>query len=221
MSANILILEDNELFLETIEDFLQTQGFTTQRAINGEEALEICFKHKFDLYLIDVKVPLLNGFDFLKELRVSKDLTPAIFITSLNDKESLLKGFMSGCDDYMKKPLDLDELKWRIDAILKRVNTEEIIKIDDEFCFNVKRKRPYKNNKEIDLNPKDAKLLYLLLKDRGKVVTKEMIKDALWSSAETVNEGSVRVYINNLKKIFSKEAITNIRGVGYRFEDFV
>lgn len=217
MKIKILVLEDNELFLETLVDFLEDQDFLVESAVNGEEALKKCYTNHYDLYLLDVKVPLLNGFDFLKELRDSGDKTPAIFITSLNQKEDLSRGFESGCDDFMKKPLDLDELSLRIRALLKRIAPEETIKIDDIFSFNVKRKRLLKNNTEIDLNLKDAELLYILLRHRGKTVTKEMIRDALWNNEEASNDGSVRVYVNNLKKILGKDSIENIRSIGYKF----
>lgn len=220
MSYKILALEDNTLLLQTIEDFLSEQGFECTLASSGKEALKHCFESKFDLYLLDVKVPDINGFDFLKELRLAGDNTPAIFVTSLNDKESLTKGFMLGGDDYIKKPFDLDELLLRIKAIITRAKgvIENWLIIDDTYKLNLARKRLFCNDQEVDLNLKDFELLYLLVKERGKVVTKEMIHETLWSSSEEMNEGSIRVYINNLKKIFGKEMISNIRSIGYRFE---
>ncbi len=218
MLDKILILEDNELLLETLEDILENEGYECELAKDGEEALKKSYDNKYCLYLLDVKVPFVNGFDFLKELRDAGDRTPAIFITSLIDKESLSQGFSSGCDDYIKKPFDLDELLLRIRAVLKRVNPDEIIKIDEEFSFNTKRMRLIKNENEIDLNLKDAKLLLLLLKERGRVVTAEMINDTLWDKDKSGSSGAVRVYINNLKKILGKKRIINIRGLGYKFE---
>lgn len=95
----------------------------------------------------------------------------------------------------------------------------DILQIDDDHQLDILRKRLYFREEEIPLNLKDVELLHILIQDRGKVVTKEMIKSSLWSSSEEINEGSIRVYINNLKKIFGKEAITNIRSIGYRFEN--
>jgi len=213
----VLVLEDNELLLETLEDFLENEGFEVDLARDGEEALELSYKNPYNLYLLDIKVPMINGIDLLKELREYGDNTPAIFITSSTDKESITKGYGAGCDEYIKKPFDLDELMMRIRAVLKRVNVEEIIKIDESYTFNTKRKRLLKNGKEVKVNFKDLQLLELLLKNRGQVVTKEMIKDELWSGDEVISGGALRVYINNLKKIFGKESIENIRGLGYRF----
>lgn len=221
VSYKLLILEDNTLLLSTLEDFLSEKGFTCTPVSSGKEALKKCYEEKFDLYLLDVKVPDVSGFDFLKELRESNDRTPAIFVTSLNDKESLEKGFLMGGDDYIKKPFDLDELILRIKAVLGRSkgSASDILQIDDCYGLDTARKRLYCNEEEVSLNLKDFELLHLLIQDRGKVVTKEMIKSSLWSSSEEINEGSIRVYINNLKKIFGKEAISNIRSIGYRFEN--
>jgi len=220
MSYKILILEDNTLLLQTLEDFLGGHGYECTLVKSGKAGLKQCYEHKFDLYLLDVKVPDMNGFDFLKELRASGDYTPAIFVTSLNDQESLTKGFMLGGDDYIKKPFDLDEMLLRIKAILARSKgiVDDWLVIDESYKLNLARKRLFVNHQELDLNLKDFELLYLLVKERGHVVTKEMIHERLWSSSEEINEGSIRVYINNLKKIFGKESILNIRGIGYRFE---
>jgi len=218
--GRVLVLEDNELLLETIEDFLENLenvGFEVDLAKDGEEALKKSRQNSYLLYLLDIKVPLINGIDFLRELREYGDNTPAIFITSATDKETIAKGYDAGCDEYIKKPFDLDELYMRIKAVLKRVEPEEIIKIDHEYSYNLKRKRLFKNDKELKVNLKDLQLLELLLKNRNQIVTKEMIKDELWQNEEAVSSGSLRVYVNNLKKIFGKDSIENIRGLGYRF----
>lgn len=213
----VLILEDNELLLETLEDFLENEGFEIDLAKDGEEALRLIYNNSYSLYLLDIKVPLVNGIELLKELREYGDETPAIFITSSTDKESITNGYKVGCDEYIKKPFDLDELLMRIKAVLKRVEPQESIKIDENYSYNIKRKRLFKGNQEVKINLKDLQLLELLLKNRGEVVTKEMIKDELWRNEDVVSSGALRVYINNLKKIFGKDAIENIRGLGYRF----
>jgi len=220
VAYKVLVLEDNELLLETYEDFLSLHGCNVSLASNVEVAYELCFKTKFDIYLLDVKLPTSSGFEFLKLLRDSNDTTPAIFITSFSDKESLKEGFLSGADDYIKKPFDLEELWFRIEAniIRYRGNIDKTITINDDFMLNVDRKNLTCRGKDIVLNLKDFELLHLFLINRSQVVTKEMIEDRLWGVNEQPNSGSIRVYVNNLKKIFGKEAISNIRSIGYRFE---
>ncbi|MFK5882280.1 MAG: response regulator transcription factor [Sulfurospirillum sp.] len=218
MSYKILILEDNELLLETLDEFLSDNGYRVRLAKNGNEALSFTYNEDFDLFLLDVKVPDINGFEFLKQMRNIGCKTPAIFLTSLRDKESLAEGFGQGADDYIKKPFDLDEVLFRIKAVLSRkVNDEDEIKIFGGFYINKERKRVFDSGIELDLNLKDYKLLCLLIENRGKVVTTEMIVERLWKN-EVANIGSIRVYITNLKKIFGKDSIINIRGIGYRFE---
>ena len=218
VSYKLLVLEDNTLLLETLEDFLDSCGYGVALFKDGNQALESCYRNTYDLYLLDINVPGINGLAFLKELRESGDMTPAIFITSSTDKPTLTKGFAYGADDYIKKPFDLDELSMRIQAVLTRSGKETIMAIDEAYSLNPARKQLLFHGEEQELHLKDFELLYLLVENRGKVVTKEMIAARLWNPTEAINEGAVRVYVNNLKKIFGKESITNLRGIGYRFE---
>lgn len=212
----ILLVEDDRVFLETIEDFLLEEDFEIDTALDGEIALELTYKNRYDLYLLDINMPFLNGLDFLKSLRDTGDLTPAIFVTSANDKESLTNGFKIGCDDFIKKPFDLDELLFRINAILKRVSRADIVEFDN-FKFDLQNYKLTKGEKEFELSLKESSLLSLFVENREQVVTKDMIIDRLWSSSQSYSEGSIRVYINNLKKLLGKERIKNLRGVGYKF----
>jgi DNA-binding response OmpR family regulator len=214
----ILVLEDNELLLSTLEEFLSEQGYIVKTAMLGEKALSLSYKEDFDLFLLDVKVPDISGFEFLKQMRESGDNTPAIFLTSLRDKKSLSIGFELGGDDYIKKPFDLEELLFRVKAVLSRgENSDELLKISERFYLDIKRKRLLKDGNDLNINLKDFQLLKLLVQDRGRVVTMEMIIEKLWKNEEA-NIGSLRVYITNLKKIFGKNTITNLRGLGYKFE---
>lgn len=215
----ILVLEDDELFLETLEDFLEDEGFEVQTASNGEEVIEIAYESSFDLYLFDINVPKLSGIEVLSELRKSSDNTPTIYLTSYKDKDKLTQGFLAGCDDYLKKPVDLDELILRINSLLKRSGKFfEEIKLNDELSFNPKNRRVLKDGEDIYIAAKVIDLLELFLENRDTIITKEMIIDKLWDFDEEYSEGSIRVYINNLKKIIGKESIKNIKGIGYKIE---
>lgn len=216
----ILSVEDDLLLLETIEDFLQIKKYKVQGARSGKEALELCYKENFDLYLWDINLPDLDGIKCLQMLRDAGDRTPAIFLTSATNKKSIKSGFLAGGDDYIKKPFDLEELHLRILAILRRSGADDAkIYIDENFAINPARKTLLKNNKAFHINPKDFTLLSLFVQNRGKIVTKDMIVNSLWSRSENINESSIRVYVNNLKKIFGKDSISNIRSIGYRFND--
>jgi len=215
----ILVLEDDELFLETLEDFLSDEGFIVETATNGQSVMELCYENSYDLYLFDINVPKLNGIDLLKELRKNNDDTSTIYLTSYKDKEMLTKGFMTGCDDYLKKPVDLDELLLRIQSLLKRSGKSfSEIKLTEELTFEPKSRRVLKNGEDLYIANKVIDLLELFLERKDAIITKDMIIDKLWGFEEDYSEGSIRVYINNLKKLVGKEKIKNIKGVGYKIE---
>lgn len=215
----VLLLEDDNLFSQTIEDFLDDEGFIVDIAIDGEEALALNYKNNYDLYLLDINVPKINGLELLKDLRQSGDETPAIYLTSRKDSESLKEGFLNGADDYLKKPVDLDELLLRINSLMKRYGKKlDLVHLDDKYSYDPLKKRVYVNGKDINLAVKIIDLLDLFLQYKNEIVTKEMIIQRLWSIDDEYSEGSIRVYINHIKKILGKDNIINIKGVGYKFE---
>lgn len=218
-TVNILLLEDDTLFAQSIEDCLEEEGFNIDIAHDGEVALSKNFHNNYDLYLLDINVPKLNGLDFLKELRAINDETPAIFLTSYHDKETLKKGFLNGADDYLTKPVDLDELILRIKSLLKRSNKHiNVVKFDNGLEFNPLTKRMYENGVDLNVPIKVVNLFELCLENKEGIITKEMIISKLWSCSQEYSEGSIRVYINNLKKIVGKECLSNVKGIGYKVE---
>ncbi len=215
----ILVLEDDELFASTVEDFLSDEGFDIDLAFNGEECLRKNYEKNYDLYIFDINVPKINGLELLQHLRKSQDNTPTIFLTSYKDKDTLQDAFLNGCDDYLKKPVDLDELLLRIKALLKRNKKQfDNIKLSENIVFNPQNKRVYEDNIDLNLSMKILELLELFIENRGNIVTKEMIISKLWSTSEEYSEGSIRVYINQIKKLLDKDSIINIKGVGYKIE---
>ena len=212
--ARILIVEDDKLFNETLEDFLEEEGYDVQCVLDPYSALDLCYENIFDLYLFDVNLPYENGFELLKKLRESGDDTPCIFITSREDKASLKEGFEKGGDDYLQKPVDLDELLLRVQAVLRRQIRKQVITID-KYQFDILTKTLYEDDNALDISSKGGELLLVLLEGKGNVVTIERIKERLWSSAEEASDGALRVYITQLKKYFPTQ-IHNVRGVGYQ-----
>jgi len=208
----ILILEDDKLFNDTLEDFLEEEGFETVTALDPYSALDFTYEQRFDLYLFDVNLPYETGFSLLKQLRDAGDKTPTIFLTSRKDKVSLTEGFDAGADDYMKKPIDLDELLLRIKALLRREIRSNRVQIG-EYIVDMQTKVLTKNGEIVKLGSKAMELLLLLLKAKGDVVSMKTIEEELWHSSEEISLGAVRVYIATLKKHFPD--IENIRGVGY------
>ncbi len=211
----ILVLEDDKLFNETLEDFLEEEGYKVECALDPYSALELTYKHIFDLYLFDVNLPYENGFSLLEKLRQSGDTTPAIFLTSREDKNSLTQGFNVGADDYMKKPIDFDELLLRLEAVLRRQIRRERVNIG-KYRLDTVAKVLYFEDEALDVTQKAIELLLLLVQADGEVVSSEEIKNRLWAAGQSASSGALRVYITQLKKYFP-EAISNVRGIGYRW----
>ena len=215
VSIKILLLEDDLLFGETIVDLLEDEGYAVEHFANGQDALDATFREKFDLYLLDINVPLINGLSLLKELREAEDTTPTIFLTSRKDKESLEEGFLNGGDDYITKPFDMDEMLLRIKAVLRRSKKDEANCIDD-FCYDEVHKTIRYKGKVLELSQKEYGLLLLFIKHINETLPKELIIDELWSSAEGGSDGVVRVYVNRLKQLLPELNIENVRGIGYK-----
>ena len=216
----ILVLEDDELFASTLEDFLTDENLIVDIANDGEKCLALNYEKNYDLYIFDINVPKINGLELLEQLRKSKENTPTIFLTSYKDKDTLQDAFIKGCDDYLKKPVDLDELLLRIKALLKRNKKQfDLVKLSNKIYFNPINKRVYEDELDLNLPIKVLELLELFIENRGEIVTKEMIISKLWATNEEYSEGSIRVYINQIKKLFeNKDVISNIKGVGYKIE---
>lgn len=217
MLTSILLLEDDLLLGESIQDFLEEEGFIVQLCRNGQEALNSTFESRYDLYLLDINVPLIDGLSLLKELRGSNDETPAVYLTSHKDAAILREAYENGADDYLKKPFDMDELLLRIHALLRRRGTTTNKRYcAGELCLDTHHKCIFLEGKEIVFSPKEYQLIALLIQNAGEVVTKEMMMDTLWSPSESISEGAIRVYINRLKQEIGNERILNVRGMGYR-----
>ena len=210
----LLLVEDDFDLNETIKEFLEN-FYEVEVVFDGEEAVNIVYENKFYIIILDVKLPKLNGFEVAKEIRKFKSI-PIIFLTSLDSEKDIERGFLSGADDYIRKPFSLKELKFRIDAIIKRVYGDNIVKIDD-FEFKLDSLELIKDNQIIHLKPKVSELLKLFIQNKGKVLSKDEIFNNLYSFDEEANEASLRTFINTLRNILGKNKIQTIKGVGYKF----
>jgi DNA-binding response OmpR family regulator len=210
----LLLVEDDTLLGESIVDLLEEESYEVVHVVNGEEALEKMYNTKYDLYLIDINLPLLDGITLLKELRDANDTTPAIFLTSFKEKEKLKEGFLSGGDDYITKPFDNDELLLRIEALLRRTKPQTIQQIG-AFTIDEQQMLISYNNEALELTKREYEILRLLLQQATQIVSKEHILDTVWG-LEGGSEGAIRVYINRLKQLLPNITIENIRGIGYK-----
>jgi len=215
-NKKILLVEDDIIIGESVQELLEDEDFVVYWAKDANEAIEISYKKNCDIYLFDVDIPFLNGFELLKSLRHSGDETPCIFLTAKVDIGSLTTGFDVGADDYIKKPFDPDELIIRINTQLRKSFSShfDILNYKD-IVFNIKSQTVTKNEKIILLSPTELKLFELFLKNIDKVLSKEEILYHLHDGEEG-SESALRVQISKLKKLGL--LIYNQRGIGYRLE---
>ena len=215
----ILLLEDDILLNEIMEEHLQNKGYEVVSVYSGDKAEELIYSQKFDLFLFDVNVPIVNGFDLLRNARKNDIKTPTIFLTSLNMVDDIEKGFDSGCDDYVKKPVELKELDIRINNIkrLFKILPDEIIEISSNIYLDRLNLFIKINNKEIHIARKESEIFLYLINNHQKIVSIDELSTNVWSYEDSPNPSTVRTYIKNLRKILGEKFITNIRGVGYKF----
>ena len=214
----ILLLEDDLILNEILEEHLTNQKLQVITTFTSNEAIKYLYSEIFDLLILDVNVPDLNGFELLKELRKNNILTPAIFVTSLNMVEDMQKGFDSGCDDYIKKPFELKELDIRINNIKRLFNIDrQIIKIDEKSYLDLQNLEIILNNERFLISRKESEILAYLLNNSKKTISIEEFINSIWSYEDSVESSTIRTYIKNLRKILGEDKILNIRGVGYRF----
>jgi two-component system, OmpR family, response regulator len=218
--TKLLLLEDDANLSETVCEFLESKGYEVTPVYDGVEAEERMYEHHFDLFLLDVNVPSLNGFDLLSKVRKEGNITPAIFLTSLNAIEDLEQGYESGCDDYLRKPFALKELLFRIETLLKREffhASSSKISLDEGIAYDTLTNQLLVNNQAIQLQNKEAKLLKLFLQKKNEIISHEMIMAHLWEYDEQGSDETLRTYIKNLRKIMGKDRIVSIKKLGYKF----
>lgn len=215
----ILLLEDDLLLNEIIEEHLEEKGHDVDCAYDGNEALELIYSKNYDILLFDVNVPSLNGFELLKHLRDENINTATIFITSANLLEDVEEGFKTGCDDYIKKPFELKELDLRIKNVcrLHNISPNKLLKISEDIKFDVNNLEIIKDNEKIHIRQKESDVLLYLMKRKNVAVSVDELSMNVWAYEDNPSPATIRTYIKNLRKILNEDLISNIRGVGYRF----
>ena len=218
--SKILLLEDDANLNETISEFLEEHGYDVTPVYDGFEAQDKLYESKYDLLLLDVNTPGVNGFTILKEAREAEVLAPAIFITSLDSIEDLEKGFESGCDDYIRKPFVLKELLIRVETLLKRGffhKEKDYVSLNDGIVYDISNSALLINEEEVLLGNKEALLLKLFIQTEGEVLVHERIYKHLWNFDEEPSDTALRTYIKNLRKLIGKETIVSLKKQGYKF----
>ena len=212
----VLLVEDDIDLNETVREFLEN-FYKVDSVKDGEEALNKAYEKNYDVIILDVKLPKINGFEVAKKIREFSKV-PIIFITSLDSEKDVEEGFLSGGDDYIRKPFSLKELKLRIDAVFRRMyGNSEKIDLGDGFIFDVQNMQLLKNGEAVHLKAKVAKLLDLFIRYKGEVLSKEKIFNEIYDFDEIPNVDSLRTFVKTLRNILGNDKIETIKEVGYRF----
>ncbi len=213
--STILLLEDDALLAQSIIDELEDAGYGVTWAQESDEAAEAAWRGGFSLYLFDVNVPGMSGFELLASLRESGDRTPALFVTSRNQIDDIRAGFSAGADDYIKKPFDPEELLVRIAAKLPKTGN---LRHSGSFETDTDNLTITCKGNERTLPAKEFALLSFFLNRPNQLIAPEAIIDELYPE-QPISIATFRTYIKNLKRdIEGCAVIENVKGVGYRFK---
>ena len=217
----ILIVEDEETISAFLQKGLREEGFVVDSAKDGNEAIRLSSSNPYDVIILDVLLPIKNGFEVCSELRASGNHTPVLMLTALNSVDERVKGLNTGADDYLVKPFAFKELLARVNALLRRPREsfDRVLRVSDlsidTVSHTVKR-----GDKEIELSPKEYRLLEHLARNAHQVLSRTQIAESVWDQDFFSDSNVVDVYIRYLRKKiddpFPTKLINTVRGFGYK-----
>lgn len=218
----LLVVEDEPNLLSIIRKGLSEKNNEVSVALDGTTALEMIQNHNFDVIVLDIMLPDINGIEICRRLRASKNFVPILLLTALGTTENIVTGLNAGADDYLAKPFKFSELEARISALARRSNQDhkpnDKIQIDD-LEIDWRSKTVKRNGEIIQLTAKEFKLLYYLAKNTEIILSREKILDNVWDINFDMNTNVVDVYINYLRnkidKPYQNKLIHTIKGLGY------
>ncbi len=228
MSKKVLIVEDDPGISLSLKDEFESLGYTVMKANNGQKGLTIARQKSPDLIILDLMLPVMDGYDVCRELRNEGNRTPIIMLTAKNKEIDKVLGLELGADDYVTKPFSLRELMARVRAVLRR--TSERVEDIDTFCFgqielDFRRYEAKKKGKKLDLTPLQFQILKLLIRNKGEVLSRDELLDEVWGRDNVwISHRTIDSHIANIRKKIENDPanpkhILSIRGVGYKFVD--
>ncbi len=219
----ILLCEDDENLGMLLREYLQAKGYETELCTDGEAGYKAFLKEKFDLCVFDVMMPKKDGFSLAKDIRQSNQEVPIIFLTAKTLKEDILEGFKIGADDYLTKPFSMEELTFRIEAILRRVrgkkNRDRTFYRIGTFTFDTQKQILSRGEETTKLTTKESELLSLLCAHANEILQRDFALKTIWIDDNYFNARSMDVYITKLRKHLKGDnevEIINIHGKGYK-----
>ena len=216
----ILVVEDDKDLNKTVCSFLNHSGYEAVGCLNANEAYDALYENMFDLIISDIMMPGTDGFEFARTVRTQNENIPILFMTARDDMASKQRGFRIGVDDYMVKPIDLDELFLRIGALLRRAKIAASRKLEiGSFVMDADEHTAYLNEEEIPMTNREFSILYKLLSYPKKTFTRMQLMDEFWDADTETTPRAVDVYMTKLRgKLASCEdfEIVTVHGLGYK-----
>ena len=216
---NILIVDDEELIRNVVKEYLEANNYNVTEAVDGKDAINKIKFNDYDLIILDIMMPNLDGVSVLKEIRETKDV-PVIMLSARNQEYDKLEGFEYGADDYITKPFSPKELVARVKSILKRTN-----KIHDTFTYkglviDYEGHTVSIDGKEVKYTPKEYEILCYLVDNKNIAVSRETILEKLWGYSFFGDDRTIDTHIKKIRNGLGKyrDLITTVRGMGYKFE---
>jgi two-component system OmpR family response regulator len=223
-NIKILLAEDDSNLGNLLRNYLAAKNYDTSLFINGSQALEAFSTGSFGLCILDIMMPEMDGLSLAGEIRLTNPDIPIIFLTAKNQKEDIIEGFKSGADDYITKPFSMEELLYRIEAILRRTanpvtHKKEELYIIGGYTFDTLKQMLALKDHSIKLTTKESELLELLCRHRNEVLERNYALKTIWIDDNYFNARSMDVYITRLRKYLQKDPsvkILNVHGRGYK-----
>ena len=216
----ILVVEDDKDLNRTVCSFLNQSGYEATGCLNGDDAYDAMYSTMFDLIISDIMMPGVDGFEFAKNVRELNEEIPILFMTARDDIASKQRGFRIGVDDYMVKPIDLDELFLRIGALLRRAKIAANRKLEiGSFVMDADEHTAYLGDEEIPMTNREFSILYKLLKKKKKTFTRAQLMDEFWDVDTETAPRAVDVYMTKLRgKLYDCDdfEIVTVHGLGYK-----
>ena len=220
---SILLCEDDENLGMLLREYLQAKGYRAELCADGDAGYKAFLKGKFDICVLDVMMPIKDGFTLAQEIRAANANVPIIFLTAKTLKEDILEGFKIGADDYITKPFSMEELVFRIEAILRRVcgkkNKENSVYKIGRFQFDTQKQLLSIDGQQTKLTTKESELLGLLCAHANEILQRDFALKTIWIDDNYFNARSMDVYITKLRKHLKADdsiEIINIHGKGYK-----
>lgn len=216
----ILVVEDDRDLNHSVCSFLTANGYETTDCLNANEAYDAMYENVYDLIISDIMMPEIDGFEFAKTVRSLNEDVPILFMTARDDLSAKQRGFRAGIDDYMVKPVDLDELLLRIGALLRRAKiASNRSLVVGNFTMSMDERAAYLNGKEIVLTSREFNILYKLLSYPKKTFTRTQLMDEFWGAETTSGSRTVDVYMTKLRSKLAEckdFEIVTVHGLGYK-----